>query len=66
LEVPYKEKRAITLEEHQKVVARERNPELRTFYELLWFLPITIDVAELRGNARPVCFRFRGVQKENA
>ena len=34
--VRFKEKRAITLEEHQAIIARERNPELRSFYELLW------------------------------
>ena len=34
----FKAKRAITLEEHQKVVARETNPERRSFYELAWHL----------------------------
>lgn len=32
----FKEKRAITIEEHQAIIAREKNPELRSFYELLW------------------------------
>jgi integrase len=36
--VAYKAKRAITLAEHQKIMARERNPELRAFYGLLWHL----------------------------
>ncbi len=36
--VEYGEKRAITLEEHQKVVERELNPERKHFYELLWQL----------------------------
>ena len=36
--VQYKEKRAITAEEHQKITQREKNPELRAFYELLWHL----------------------------
>ena len=31
-------KRAITLEEHQKIVAGESNAELRDYYELLWQL----------------------------
>jgi hypothetical protein len=37
-EVRHKEKRAITLEEHQAIVARENNPERRAFYELAWHL----------------------------
>lgn len=36
--IKYGEKRAITLEEHHKIVARELNPERRRFYELLWHL----------------------------
>jgi integrase len=36
--VRYREKRAIALAEHQKVVAREENPERRAFYELCWHL----------------------------
>lgn len=34
----YKEKRAITFEEHQKIIQRERNPEMGAFYQLLWHL----------------------------
>lgn len=34
----YGEKRAITLEEHRAIVARETNPERRAFYELAWHL----------------------------
>jgi len=46
--VHYKEKRAITLEEHQKIIQRERNPELKAFYELLWHLGASqSDVASL-------------------
>lgn len=36
--VHYKEKRAITVEEHQKIIDRERNPATRAFYQLLWHL----------------------------
>lgn len=36
--VRYGEKRAITFEEHQRIVTRERNAELRSFYELCWHL----------------------------
>ena len=36
--VRFKEKRAITFEEHQKIINRERNPEIKAFYQLLWHL----------------------------
>jgi integrase len=36
--VQYKDKRAITFEEHQKIIDRERNPATRAFYQLLWHL----------------------------
>ncbi len=36
--VQYKDKRAITFEEHQKITERERNPATRAFYQLLWHL----------------------------
>src|SRR2546425_577357 len=35
-EVKFKEKRAITLAEHQLIIEREQNPERRSFYELCW------------------------------
>jgi len=34
--VVYQEKRAITLEEHNKILAGEQNPEWKAFYRLLW------------------------------
>lgn len=36
--VHYKEKRAITAAEHQKIIDRERNQATRAFYQLLWHL----------------------------
>jgi integrase len=36
--VRFKEKRAITWEEHQAIVGRESNAERRAFYELCWHL----------------------------
>jgi integrase len=36
--VRFKEKRAITAEEHQRIIERERNPERKTFYQLAWYL----------------------------
>lgn len=32
----YQDKRAITLDEHQRIIEREKNPERRAFYELAW------------------------------
>lgn len=32
----FKDKRAITAEEHAAIIAREMNSERRDFYELLW------------------------------
>jgi|GEM_PF-1464073 len=34
----FKEKRAITLEEHQKIIDREHNPATRAYCQLLWHL----------------------------
>jgi integrase len=36
--VEHKDKRAITIEEHQAIVAREQNPERKAFYQLAWHL----------------------------
>jgi len=32
----YQDKRGVTREEHQKILAGERNPEWRAYYQLLW------------------------------
>ena len=48
--VVHGEKRAITEEEHQRIIARERNPERRAFYELCWHLGGSqSDIAGLHG-----------------
>ena len=48
--VRYQEKRAITLDEHLAVLARETNPERRAFYELAWHLGASqSDLAFLEG-----------------
>jgi integrase len=48
--VQFKEKRAITAEEHQRILAAERNPERRVFYELCWHLGGSQgDLAQLRA-----------------
>ncbi|MCI0540423.1 MAG: hypothetical protein L0Z50_34910 [Verrucomicrobiales bacterium] len=36
--VRFGEKRGITFEEHQRIVAREENPERKAFYQLAWHL----------------------------
>ena len=36
--VHYKPKRAITEEEHHRIVEREKNPEWKAFYQLCWHL----------------------------
>ena len=35
--VKYGEKRGITREEHEMIIARETNPERRDYYEVLWY-----------------------------
>jgi integrase len=48
--VKHKEKRAITLEEHQRIVAAEVNPERKIFYQLCWHLGGSQgDIANLKG-----------------
>ena len=48
--IHYKEKRAITLEEHQKILAAEVNPERKTLYQLCWHLGASQgDIAALKG-----------------
>jgi integrase len=49
-EVRYQPKRAITVEEHQLIIEREKNPERRSFYELCWHLGGSqSDIANLKG-----------------
>ena len=48
--IHYKEKRAITAEEHQKIIAAEVNPERKTLYQLCWHLGASQgDIASLKG-----------------
>jgi integrase len=37
-QVEYSEKRAITFDEHQRILARETNPERKAYYELCWHM----------------------------
>lgn len=48
--VSFKEKRAITLGEHQRIIAAEVNPERKLMYQLCWHLGGSQgDIANLRG-----------------
>jgi integrase len=48
--VKFKEKRAITLDEHQRIIAAEVNPERKTLYQLCWHLGASQgDIAALKG-----------------
>ena len=48
--VRFKDKRAITLAEHQKIIAAEVNPERKTLYQLCWHLGASQgDIANLKG-----------------
>jgi len=49
-EIKYQPKRAITFEEHQLIVEREKNAERRNFYELCWHLGGSqTDIANLKA-----------------
>jgi hypothetical protein len=48
--IEFKNKRSITLEEHQKILRGENNPEWRAYYNLLWHIGGSqSDVARLRA-----------------
>jgi integrase len=48
--VHYGDKRAITLEEHSQIIAREKNPERKAFYQLAWHLGASqSDLAHLQA-----------------
>jgi integrase len=48
--VQFKEKRAITFDEHRAIINREKNPERKKFYELCWHLGGSQgDIANLKG-----------------
>ena len=46
----FKEKRATTLDEHQRIIAAEVNPERKALYQLCWHLGASQgDIASLKG-----------------
>lgn len=71
--IRFKEKRAVTREEHCKIVAREKTPERKAFYQLAWHLGASqsdlahLQAADVDWSARIICFvrmktRWRGQQ----
>ena len=63
--IQHKEKRAITFEEHQKIIAREQNPATRAFYQLLWYLGgsqtdiATLTAEDIDWKERTISYRRR-------
>jgi len=48
--IRFKEKRGITLEEHTRIVEREKNPERKAFYKMAWHLGASqSDLANLKA-----------------
>lgn len=48
--IAFKEKRAVTFAEHQKIIATEQNPERRAYYECCWHLGgAQTDIANLNA-----------------
>jgi integrase len=48
--IHYKEKRAVTLDEHQRILEREKNPEMRAFLKCCWHIGGSqSDVANLKA-----------------
>jgi len=61
--VKHGEKRAITFEEHHKIIEREKNPERRAYYQLCWHTGGSQgDVANL--NAEDIDWQKRGISYE--
>jgi hypothetical protein len=50
--IHYREKRAITAEEHELIVTRENNLELRAFYECCWHLGRSKRCGPIEGRGR--------------
>jgi len=61
--IEHKEKRAITLEEHQAIVAREQNPERKALYQLAWHLGASqtdialLDADKINWEEKAIVFR---------
>lgn len=61
--IRHREKRAITFDEHRKIIARELNPATRAYYELLWHLGgaqtdiATLTAEDVDWNDRTIAYR---------
>jgi integrase len=61
--VEHGEKRAITFDEHQKIITRELNPATRAYYELLWHLGgaqtdvATLTAEDINWNDKTISYR---------
>lgn len=63
--IRFKEKRAITFEEHERILAQERNPERYAFYQMCWHLGgsqsdvANLQAADIDWDARTIAYRRR-------
>jgi integrase len=68
----FKTKRAVTADEHRRIVERERNPERRAFYQMCWHLGGSqIDIAYLNAkdidwNDRTICYQRNKLKHQQA
>ncbi len=60
--VRFKSKRAITREEHERIIEREKNPEINAFYQMCWHLGgsqsdvATLTAEDVDWQAGTICF----------
>ena len=60
--ISYKAKRAIKIEEHQRIIAREKNEERRNYYELHWHLGgsqgdiATLEAEDIDWSDSTICY----------
>jgi integrase len=68
----FKDKRAITAEEHAAIVQREQNTERRDFYELLWLTGAAqsdgacLLAEDINWEARTICFTRKKLKSRGA
>jgi integrase len=69
--IRFKEKRAITADEHRRIAEREKNPERKAFYQLAWHLGASqSDLANLQAEdvdwgSKIICFERQKVRWRN-
>lgn len=68
----FKSKRAVTADEHRRIVERERNPERRAYYQMCWYLGGSqMDIAHLKAedidwNDRTICYQRNKLKHQQA